>query len=292
MTVISLQEFESEELLAVKPTRNKAEYCWTCSSSTVLYAIQRFNLDHGVYLDADLLFFSSPQVIFEEIEKANASVAITKHFMLNKDLAGEFCVHFVYFKNDADGRKALQWWRDSCIDWCFARYENGKYGDQRYLESFAAKFKNVLVIKNRGAGVAPWNMRQYKYLNNYEFVHKDKTYPVVFFHYHGTRINVENNNLVLKAITYDIPKVAKDLFFMPFLVSYKSVCETYFGIKVNNLIIKNRKWHEKLYSFTKRIIKSLNVSRVHRAYYFLVKKRYEGYEQNTIYQGEYAQKGS
>ena len=29
MTVELLDEFETPELLAVKPTRNKAEYCWT-----------------------------------------------------------------------------------------------------------------------------------------------------------------------------------------------------------------------------------------------------------------------
>ena len=35
MTVISLPEFEDEELLKVKPTRSRGEYCWTCSSSTI-----------------------------------------------------------------------------------------------------------------------------------------------------------------------------------------------------------------------------------------------------------------
>ena len=33
-TIISLKEFEDEKLLDVKPSRSKAEYCWTCTSST------------------------------------------------------------------------------------------------------------------------------------------------------------------------------------------------------------------------------------------------------------------
>ena len=37
VTLISLWEFESPELLKVKPTRSIAEYCWTCTSSTILY---------------------------------------------------------------------------------------------------------------------------------------------------------------------------------------------------------------------------------------------------------------
>src|SRR4051812_18081280 len=36
MTVISLREFEDAELLRVKPTRSAGEYCWTCTSSTIL----------------------------------------------------------------------------------------------------------------------------------------------------------------------------------------------------------------------------------------------------------------
>ena len=33
MIVVSLQEFETEELLKVKKERTAAEYCWTCSPS-------------------------------------------------------------------------------------------------------------------------------------------------------------------------------------------------------------------------------------------------------------------
>ena len=37
VSVISLKDFENEELLAVKPTRSKAEYCWTCTSSVIKF---------------------------------------------------------------------------------------------------------------------------------------------------------------------------------------------------------------------------------------------------------------
>src|SRR3989304_9158872 len=56
-TVVSLKDFEDEKLLAVKPTRTKAEYCWTCTSSTILYTIEKFNLPSCTYLDADLYFY-------------------------------------------------------------------------------------------------------------------------------------------------------------------------------------------------------------------------------------------
>ena len=167
-TVISLQQFEDEELLKVKPTRNKAEYCWTCAPSTIWYSIQCFELNNCTYIDADLYFYNSPKIIFEEI--GDNSVAITKHSFVNKFddiLVGQYCVQFNYFKNDKVGHEALKWWRDSCIDWCYSYYDkDGKYADQKYINEFVTRFPKVHVIQHRGAGVAQWNIYDYLLTEN------------------------------------------------------------------------------------------------------------------------------
>src|SRR4051812_17472579 len=59
VTVISLAEFETPELLQVKPTRSKVEYCWTCTPAVILHCLEHYKLPECTYLDADLLFFSS-----------------------------------------------------------------------------------------------------------------------------------------------------------------------------------------------------------------------------------------
>ena len=51
VTVISLSDFEDEDLLRIKPTRSTAEYCWTATSSTIMYCLKKFNIDHCVYID-------------------------------------------------------------------------------------------------------------------------------------------------------------------------------------------------------------------------------------------------
>jgi hypothetical protein len=280
MTVISLKEFETEELLKVKPTRTRAEYCWTCGASTIWYAIQHFNLDHCTYIDADIMFFSSPKVAFDEFEKENASIVMTEHFTKTEDPAGRFCVQFVYFKNDEDGIKALSWWMERCIEWCFARYEEDKFGDQKYLEFFPLKFNNVYVMKNRGVGIAPWNMKQYHYINNDTFIFEGKDYPIVFFHYHGIITDVKFRSLILKTVTFDITTDTEKYFFKPFCTRYKKICETYLNINIDSFIMKRRKITSRIYTLLKHYLKANKL--IQFFYYSINKKRHEGHEKNIL----------
>jgi hypothetical protein len=206
-TIISLSEFETSELLSVKNTRTIAEYCWTCTASTIWHSIKTFNLDHCTYLDADMIFFSSPKPIFDEI--GNSSIAITDHNFSedfkNGEIYGKYCVQFVYFKANEIGLAALDWWRLKCIEWCFAKLENDRYGDQKYLNFFEEKFKDVCVIKNIGSGVAPWNIRNYQTIelgpsSKLLISHKDgSTSPLIFFHFQGLKINEFKGKIICQA---------------------------------------------------------------------------------------------
>ncbi len=181
MTVELLDDFETPELLAVKAERNMAEYCWTCSAAITYYFVNKYKLPSITYLDADLYFIHNPKILIDEI--GDASVGLSEHwFGYKNERAGRFCVQFVYFKNDEEGMKALTWWKDSCIDWCYSRYEDGKYGDQKYLDYIPERFSNVYIIKNRGCGVAPWNMKKYKYYCNGELEYNNIRNPIIFFH--------------------------------------------------------------------------------------------------------------
>lgn len=193
-TIISLKEFEDDELLRVKPTRSRAEYCWTSTSSTILYVLEKYNVDMCTYLDADMMFFDSPAALFDEMKEA--SIMITEHRYsprYNKEtLSGKYCVQFVSFRNDERGLKALRWWRDRCIEWCYARHEDGKFGDQKYLDDWTTRFEGVHVLQHLGGGMAAWNVQQYEVFekNNKLFgkeISTGREFPVIFYHYHYLR---------------------------------------------------------------------------------------------------------
>lgn len=276
-TIIPMPSFETDELLNVKKHRNNAEYYWTCGPSFIYYCINQFNLDHCTYLDSDLMFFSSPDPLYEEIGENSA--AITEHFTKKQDeLGGKFCVQFVYFKNDEDGMKALIWWKNQCIEWCFARFEDGKYGDQKYLDYFPEKFNNVHIIENRGCGVAPWNFKQYKFFSNQKFVFRNKKYKIIFFHFHGIRIDLISNKLILKTITYDLNKQVKTNIFLPYLQLIKEVHSIYFNRLIEDIHIEKRNFLAILYSFIKRIFRKNKIAMF--IYFKLFNIRYNGYEKS------------
>lgn len=223
LTVISLKEFENDALLSIKPARSAAEYCWTCSASTLHYCFETFQFSNCTYIDADMLFYSNPRILVDEM--GDNSVLITSHRYTpeyDQSLAsGKYCVQFVCFKNDFRGRAVLNWWKDACIDWCYARVENGKFGDQKYLDEFAIRFEGVHELQHLGGGLAPWNIQQYqfKYENNaLRGTEKlsEKKFEVVFYHFHGLKF-FEHNIVSLTDAQYAINSSIQQLFYFPYI---------------------------------------------------------------------------
>lgn len=195
VTVISLVDFESKALLAVKSSRTVAEYCWTCTPATILYCLEKLHYDEVCYLDADLYFWADPAILLKETQAA--SILITEHRYSkeydNSASSGKYCVQFMYFRHDQHGLNALHWWRDACLEWCFNRVEEGKFGDQKYLDDWLQRFLRVKVLAHLGGGVAPWNVQQYDIAPHSEIAlnlqdkKTAKSFELVFYHFHGLK---------------------------------------------------------------------------------------------------------
>lgn len=258
MTVELWEEWETPEIKRVKGDRNRAEYCWTCGPTIIYHFLTHYNLPNITYLDSDLFFVNSPKYAFEEI--GSSSVAITEQGISKKaeTMYGKYCVQFLFFRNDEDGLGALTWWRDSCIEWCYQRFEEDRFGDQKYLDKFTTRFNNVYVIQNPGVGIAPWNMYRYKYKNNGKVViHNAKEYPSVFFHMHGLKGIISGNTLILQSSDAIINKNMKNFFFHEYAILLKAVLNDCLNQKIENVIIKGipiwRKFELKLRSKLNKI---------------------------------------
>ncbi|MEP6596727.1 MAG: hypothetical protein ABJA71_12310, partial [Ginsengibacter sp.] len=229
-TIIGLKDFENENLLAVKEKRTSAEYCWTCTPSIIDYTIKKYKVASCTYVDADLYFYDSPSVLINEMP-STYSVLITPHrYTPQHDIsetAGFYCVQFLTFKNNADSLKVLEWWRDACIEWCYNRVEDGKFGDQKYLDDWPQRFRGVVwELKNLGGGVAPWNVQQYEFRNQNEKIKgiekaTNRKFNLIFFHFHACSFKKEISPFSKKVMLdyysgYQLPKSSVKYIYKPY----------------------------------------------------------------------------
>lgn len=224
VTVISLENFEDDELITVKPCRTAVEYMWTATPSIILYCITKYELEHCTYIDADLCFFSNPSVLIEEM--GDNDVLITPHRYSEKYdqtlTSGKYCVQFNTFKNTKNGLNILKEWRADCINWCFNRYEDGKRGDQMYLDSWNVKYEGVYESKHLGGGVAPWNMQQYVFtkhkakIRGKEIVTNNE-FDLVFFHFHYIFSFKKYFFREFNFEIYDLPISVRKIIYIPYL---------------------------------------------------------------------------
>lgn len=179
--LMQLSKLETPELLAVKPTRSKGEYCWTLTPFAPRFV---FDADSEVsrvtYLDADIWFRKNPSPIFKEFSASGKDVLITDHAYApeydKSATSGQYCVQFITFTR-VGGELVRKWWEERCIEWCFARYEDGKLGDQKYLDDWPLRFENfVHVLVRQEWSQAPWNATRYPFGQ------------CIFYHFHGLRI--------------------------------------------------------------------------------------------------------
>jgi hypothetical protein len=189
---VAIEELEERDpaLPGARAGRTRGEYCWSAKPSLCLDVLARDGEAGWVtYLDADMMFFSDPRVLFDELREA--SVGIMHHrfaprFRSRERWAGTYNTAWVSFANDARGLSALRWWRARCLEWCLDRAEDGRYGDQAYLNDWPRRFPGVHVLEHPGAGLAPWTENGGLACERGAVTVDGR--PLVFFHYQSLRV--------------------------------------------------------------------------------------------------------
>lgn len=259
---ISLSDFESPQLLAVKVQRTRGEYCWTCTSHIIRYVLDTYVLLEVTYLDADLYFYAKPSLLLSEFRESDASVLITEHRYTpqydQSATSGIYCVQFMTFKADERGLEVLQWWQDRCLEWCYARIEDGKFGDQKYLDDWPKRFDGIHVLQHLGGGVAPWNVQQYRLKRKSGEIYVNE-YPLVFYHFHGYKCYEDGVHDFSDNWCYRLNREVVNLIYRPYAVALlnarSELSLVYSGFN-RGTILRKRTWRTRL-TYLRRILRGV-----------------------------------
>lgn len=235
VVVIPQDQFEDDELRELRKERSRAEYCWTCTASLLDYILEKYDMGYCTYLDSDLYFFQSPELLLSEMYQNDSSVQIVEHRFGKGERAakrileaGKYCVQFNTFKNDENGRHVLKIWKDQCRKHC--SMQPGELGDQKYLNNWATQYAGIHELQNHGGGVAPWNIGRYRLLDSKDqqirIWGKDtrQSYPLVFYHFHNLEYLDENTvNLNIYKTNPGIDEALVKKIYYPYLKEIEEI---------------------------------------------------------------------
>jgi hypothetical protein len=226
--LISLTDFERDDFQLIKAKQNRSliEYYFTCTPSLPLYVLnQSPEVDIITYLDADLFFFSSIEPVYQEL--GNGSILIIGHrfppALKHFEDKGIYNVGMLSFRRNDNGLACLNWWRDRCLEWCYDEVDNGRYGDQKYLDDWPERFARVVVLQHKGAGLAPWNLANYAYSReNMELTIDGQ--PIIMYHFINVKwINRWICDTNVSAYKTRLPDMVKQGLYIPYLMELNYV---------------------------------------------------------------------
>jgi hypothetical protein len=145
-----------------------------------------------LYFDADLFFFRS--LISELDLSGSAHLYISLHLfpprMQQSVVFGKYNGGFFIVRNVDEGRAMIKDWREKCDQWCFLRLEDGKFADQKYLETFFPA-NGVVQIENPGINNGQYFFQTYRDVkakrgSNSVWI---ENRLLTCFHFHGFKIS-------------------------------------------------------------------------------------------------------
>jgi hypothetical protein len=184
---IYVDDLITPEINDVRNRTTHGQFCWICQPLLCQFILDKFAPDMITYLEADSLFFSDPEILFEEL--GDDSISLVPHSYSpaydQTIISGKFCVQFNAFKNNTEARLVLYYWKLRCFEYLNTRLMN--FPGQTCLDFWPMLFKSVKVLENPGAGVAVWNI-QHRKLTIKNDVPEVDGYPIVFYHYHQYKL--------------------------------------------------------------------------------------------------------
>jgi len=190
--IIPFSYIETSELRELKPSIPFNQYIWASKPASMLHLYQtQPAIEKLCYLDADCFFFSSPQDIFDNLQRKGAWLALTPHRFMPEFkrylINGRFNGGFIYTVRKPSTLRCLTSWHIACT---LLEEKRHRHAEQRHLETWPENWGAVEIL-HKGLNLAPWNQgeNQYRYTLHDSQIQVDDE-PLVMYHFHeglGTR---------------------------------------------------------------------------------------------------------
>lgn len=204
--------------------------------------IRDYNPDNIIYLDADMMFFSSIQHLSKLLLEPQNSIILTGHIytiissdaelILNQSIRknGIFNAGFFALKNNNHGVMFLNWWKKILFVKCIKDVNNAVLYDQTWLDLIPLYFENnLLILKDLGYNVAFWNGEERKISKKETRYFINDNYKLVFYHF--ARYNYYNTQIPYKEnMSFEEKQNLEDLFRMYKLKLKNNLFEKYIFI--------------------------------------------------------------
>jgi len=225
VVVVPRCSYETKPLRDARQRLPVSEYCWTCKPAILQHALASFpGLNWAIWLDSDMLAFGD--IGSELALHSGASVVLTPHrfslpeFLAYEPSVGRFNAGFVAFHNVRDGREALNWWMNRCLEGCPARPDGDRYADQKYLNAIPNMFRDVAVTESPGLNCAPWNVFEKNVESSKGSVTIDGV-PLVLYHFQGLKV-IRGWAFDLYGARRRLPEAVRALIYAPYVKALAS----------------------------------------------------------------------
>lgn len=226
-TIIDLggMEMMYPELSAAKQTRSWVEYLWTLTPAVLLFMLDVVGKQECAYVDADLFFYDRLDELYAETDPYNISAIPhrwTPKYRARLEPNGKYNVSWLRVQMSGHAIEFLGEWMSLCVDCCSATLNNGRLGDQTYLDDLSVKY-GIHDVEHLGANLAPWSQEQYTYrIDDWGCIHVNKD-PLLFYHFHEFKHNL--HGVTLTRTGYPLHPFVSKWVYPSYEANIRMICE-------------------------------------------------------------------
>ncbi len=210
------------------PTRTRVEHMWTVGPAFIA-DVMRDTGQPVTYVDADVMFHSSPEPLFADVGSASAGIVPHNFQPIALGLPGPamethypFGLYNVGVVHVANPELA-QTWSAQCIAWCYDKVDKTpagyfEYGDQRYLDPWPANWGARVLHPSTNVG--PWSVHTMELDVRAGVIHFGGR-PLISYHYSGYR-ELPENHTVLTRPEYGLTREQEDILYTPYIAALEA----------------------------------------------------------------------